>query len=114
VSASDYLRRLGDGQAVLSVRVTPRARQPGIDGPVVDAAGAAWLAVRVTEPPDSGRATRAVEALIADRCALPRRAVQLLSGAGSRWKRLRIDADAAAVRHSLDVEPRMPGTHGRG
>lgn len=100
MSLAPYLRPRG-GAVELAVRVTPRARRAGIDGPVPDAAGDCWLRVRVTEPPEAGKATAAVEALIAERCDLPRGAVRLLSGPGSRWKRLLIQADADRVGRCL-------------
>ena len=64
-----YLRRRPDGVEV-AVKVTPKAGRAGIDAPLVDAAGQAWLAVKVCEPPEDGRATDAVRRLLADRCGL--------------------------------------------
>jgi uncharacterized protein (TIGR00251 family) len=67
------------------VRVQPRARRDeviGWDGPT--------LRVRVAAPPEDGRATRAVTALLADAFAVPRASVELVSGAASRDKLFRI------------------------
>jgi uncharacterized protein YggU (UPF0235/DUF167 family) len=59
----------------------PGARRPGIAG----RHGAAWK-VRVAAPPEDGRANAAVCALLAELLELPRSAVTLVSGHGSREK----------------------------
>jgi uncharacterized protein (TIGR00251 family) len=65
----------------LELRVVPGARRPG----VVGRHGAAWK-VRVTAPPEDGRANQAVLGLLAETLRLPRRAVSIVSGSGSRDK----------------------------
>jgi uncharacterized protein (TIGR00251 family) len=69
------------------VRVQPRARRDEVAG---------WdgrtLRVRVTAPPEDGRATRAVAALLARTFAVPVAAVALVSGAASRDKLFRVGA----------------------
>jgi uncharacterized protein (TIGR00251 family) len=59
----------------------PGARRPGIAG----RHGAAWK-VRVAAPPEDGRANAAVCALLAELLELPRSAVTIVSGHGSREK----------------------------
>lgn len=81
----------------LAVRATPRARRPSLEPPVTDARGASWLGVRVVEPAEGGRATRAVATLVARACDLPPSAVEVVAGAGSRWKRLHIGAAPGEV-----------------
>ena len=83
------------------MKVTPKAGRAGIDAPLVDAAGQAWLAVKVCEPPEDGRATDAVRRLLADRCGLAAGSVSLLSGAAARWKRLLLAGDADRIAGSL-------------
>ena len=51
VSLRSPLSVRGDG-IELAVKATPRAGRTAIDGVVVDAAGVAWLAVRLTAPAD--------------------------------------------------------------
>jgi uncharacterized protein (TIGR00251 family) len=67
--------------------VQPRARRDEVTG---------WdgrtLRVRVTAPPEDGRATRAVVALLARAFAVPRAEVELVSGAASRDKLFRVGA----------------------
>jgi uncharacterized protein (TIGR00251 family) len=63
------------------LRVAPGAARAG----VVGRHGDAWK-VRVTAPPEDGRANEAVVRLLADTLAVPRNAVLLVSGHGSRNK----------------------------
>lgn len=70
----------------LDLKVVPRASATGIAG---------WLGetlkVRVTAPPEKGRANAAVEALVAQALGLPVHAVRVVSGRGSPRKVLEID-----------------------
>jgi uncharacterized protein YggU (UPF0235/DUF167 family) len=104
-----FMRRGSEG-IELAVRATPRAGRDGIDGVVVDAAGAAWLAVRVTAPPDGGRANRAVMELLAEALGVPASALRLTAGATSRRKRFLVtgDPDLLAVRVAVGAA-RDPG-----
>ncbi|MFO1068463.1 MAG: DUF167 family protein [Geminicoccaceae bacterium] len=95
-----YLRRRPDG-VELAVKVTPKAGRAAVEEPVTDAAGQAWLAVKVCEPPEDGKATEAVRRLLAQRCGLPAGAVSLLAGATARWKRLLLAGDADEIAGRL-------------
>lgn len=78
------LRALVDAQGRLAVRVTPGARSEGVvieDGRVQ---------VKVRTPPEDGKATAAVIALLATALGLPQREVTLLRGATSREKLFRV------------------------
>jgi hypothetical protein len=100
LSSAPFLRALAEG-VELAVKVTPGARRAGLGGTVVDAAGAAWLAVRVTEPAEAGRATRAAVRLVAARCGVPVGDVVLVRGGSARWKRLRVAGDPAVIAARL-------------
>jgi hypothetical protein len=65
----------------LKLRVSPGARRPGFAG----RHGDAWK-VRVSEPPEDGRANEAVLRLVADTLDVPRSSVSLVSGFASRDK----------------------------
>jgi uncharacterized protein len=65
----------------LKLRVSPGARRPGIGG----RRGDAWK-VRVSEPPEDGRANEAVVRLLAKTLNVPRRDVEVVSGHASREK----------------------------
>ena len=72
--------------AIIAVRVVPRAARDEIVG---------WLAgalkVRVTAPPENGRANHALEALLAAQLGLKKSAVNVASGRASARKRVAID-----------------------
>jgi uncharacterized protein (TIGR00251 family) len=65
----------------LRLRVAPGATRSG----VVGRHGDAWK-VRVSTPPEGGRANDAVVRLLAETLRLPREAVTLISGHGGRDK----------------------------
>jgi len=69
----------------LRLRVSPGARGDAIVGPYADG----WK-VRVTASPEAGRANEAVLELLAERLALPRASVELVSGRSSRDKIVRL------------------------
>ena len=96
----------------LAVKVTPRAARAVVDGVVLDASGGAWLAVRVTAPPDSGRANAALCRLLATALGVPPSSVALLAGAAARWKRVGVQGDpeelAARVAQLLGPDGAAP------
>jgi uncharacterized protein len=65
----------------LRLRVSPGASRTEIVGPHGDA----WK-VRVTAPPESGKANEAVLDLLATALGVPRSATEIVGGAGSRNK----------------------------
>ncbi|HVS84816.1 MAG TPA: DUF167 domain-containing protein [Gaiellaceae bacterium] len=72
---------MGAESTRLKLRVSPGAGRAA----VVGRHGDAWR-VRVTEPPERGRANDAVVRLLAEALAVPRSAVTLVSGHGAREK----------------------------
>ena len=74
----------------LSVKVSPRAAKSDVRGIEIDAEGQAYLAVRVTAPPDAGKANAATIQLLAKRWRLPARRFRLVSGASNRRKVLHV------------------------
>jgi uncharacterized protein (TIGR00251 family) len=65
----------------LELRVVPGARRPGVVGRY----GTAWK-IKVAAPPEDGRANQAVLGLLADTLRVPRPAVSIVAGLGSRDK----------------------------
>ena len=83
--------------AAIPVKVVPRAARDEIVG---------WqdgvLRVRVTAPPQDGKANAALEALLADRLGVRKGAVQVVAGHASRRKRVAVEGvDQAAVDRQL-------------
>jgi uncharacterized protein len=74
----------------LKVRVQPRADRDAI----LEERGEA-LRVRLTAPPLDGKANASLIKLIADAFDVPRSQVEIVSGHGSRDKRLRIHSPRA-------------------
>jgi len=90
---------------VVSVRVLPGARRPGIVG----VHGGA-IRVRVSAPPEGGRANRELERLLAATLALRPSAGRVVGGTAARDKRLLVlGLDAAEVSERLLAGARPPG-----
>lgn len=49
------------------------------------------IRVRVSAPPEGGKANRAVVDLLAERLGVPRRAVRIVTGLASPWKIVEVD-----------------------
>jgi len=71
--------------AILDVWVTPRSARDEVVGWQEGA-----LRVRLRAPPVEGRANEALRRFLADRLGLPPASIELVAGAGSRRKRLRV------------------------
>ncbi|MFM8542259.1 MAG: DUF167 family protein [Chakrabartia sp.] len=54
-----FWRLVPDGLEI-AVRVTPKGGRVAVECVVLDSAGMPWLAVRVSTPPDKGKANQAV------------------------------------------------------
>ena len=60
------------------------------------------VVIRVTAPPVDGKANAALCAFVAERAGVPRSRVQVVRGAASRDKVVRVEGiDAAALRAAL-------------
>jgi uncharacterized protein len=77
--------------ATLHVKVVPRATRAEIVGWLDDV-----LKVRVTAPPEAGRANAALEALLAIALGVRKTAVRVAAGHASTRKRVEIDGLAPA------------------
>ncbi len=91
---------------VLALKVAPGAGRNVVGGTIRDAAGAAWLAVKVTAPPEGGRAKSAVLALLAKALGVPNARLPVgrrrLAAAGSA------SASSAIPLSLADAPPRLP------
>lgn len=81
-----------DSKAILTVRVTPRAGRSAVVG-----YRDGMLLVKLAAPPVDGAANEALVALLAAALDVPKRAIEIVSGAKSRTKRVAI-ADLPAAR----------------
>ena len=89
---TEALRRHGD-HVRLTVRLTPNGGRDAIDGWETGADGESHLKARVSDPPDKGKANKALVAMIAKAAGVPKSAVSLGSGDTPRKKILRIEGD---------------------
>jgi hypothetical protein len=83
------------GACILSVRVHPGAKRNAITGTHADA-----LKISLTTPPTDGRANAALIAFLADRLNIPRLSIELLTGATTRSKTLRLTGITTAEAES--------------
>ncbi len=83
----------------LAVKVVPKASRAGLAGWMGDA-----LKVRVTAPPERGRANDAVCEVLADALAVPVDRVRIVAGHASPRKVLEIEGlDDAEARRRIDA-----------
>jgi uncharacterized protein (TIGR00251 family) len=81
------------------VRLQPRASRNEIAG-VLDGV----LRVRLHAPPVDGAANEALVAFLADRLAIPRRGVRIVTGATSRTKMIEVEGVSPAAVERLAAE----------
>ena len=72
--------------AVIDIRVIPRAAKAGISGTRGDA-----LLVRLHAAPVSGGANAELIEILSDALGVPKRAISIVSGERSRQKRVKVD-----------------------
>jgi uncharacterized protein len=92
------------GRLRLSVRLQPGAGRNETGTVELDAAGKTFLRVRVTAPPEGGKANRALIKLLARTWRLPASSLEVVTGAKDRRKVLEIDGGpevAQTIQHWL-------------
>ena len=85
--------KFGDKGALVAVKLQPRASRAGIDGIGLDAGGGPFLRVRVTAPPEGGKANRALVKLLAKALHLPPSAITIVGGLKDRNKTVAVSGD---------------------
>jgi len=84
-----------------AVRLTPRGGRDAVDGWAEDAAGKPHLKVRVSSPPEDGKANRALIALLAESLDIPKSSLRIAAGETSRLKTIEIVGDRATLEAKL-------------
>ncbi len=85
---------------VLALHIQPGAKRSGVCGMYGDA-----VKIAVKSPPVDGKANRTLCEFVADKLGVPTNAVQLISGATGRDKRLRIAGKPPEeVKTALETE----------
>jgi uncharacterized protein (TIGR00251 family) len=91
----DWLKA-SSGRLLVEIKALPGASRSRVAG-LRDGA----LLVRVAAPPEKGKANEELRACLARALGLPKSAVELVSGAASRRKRVSLPAEAEAALRSL-------------
>jgi hypothetical protein len=96
-----WLRQAGD-DVVLTLHIQPGAKKTEVAGQHGEA-----LKIRLAAPPVDGRANDCLIAFLAECLGLAKARLELVSGASSRAKRIRVSAtDADTVRRALSADER--------
>lgn len=87
------------GAVLVAVKAVPGARRDEVVGPLGDR-----LKVRVSAPPEDGKANRAIEAVLAKAIGLKPRDVEVVQGHAGAEKivRIRLGSEPAGPRAALD------------
>jgi len=94
-------RATADGLLV-SLRLQPNASRDRVEGLVRLDDGATVLKLRVSAPPEDGKANAALIKLLAKTWKLPKSSLSLVAGQTARRKTLLIIGDPAALRVRLE------------
>lgn len=100
-SDNSPFRDAQDGLLV-DLRLQPGASRARVDGVVTLDDGAVVLKVRVTAPPEGGKANAALIKLLAKAWKLPKSSLSLVAGHSDRRKTLAVAGDPAALRRDLE------------
>lgn len=100
MSGAKKFFKLTDNGIQLFIRASPGASKDEISG-LWRGEGGARLAVKVTAPPDKGKANAAIVKLLAKRLGLPKSSLSVAAGETSRLKTVTIKGDAGAIAASL-------------
>ena len=95
----------GSGELIVACRLTPRGGRDAIDGALELGDGSRVLQARVREPPEKGRANRALCALLASTLQVPISSVTIVAGAGARLKRVAVRGDPELLIGRLRALP---------
>ena len=88
--------------AVIRIRVNPGASRTMVGGSWQGPDGERRLVVRVSAPPDKGKANKAVTEAVAKAFGLPKSAVSITAGEKDRLKTLQLETDGASVTARLE------------
>ncbi len=102
VSSGDPCRDAPQGLLV-ALRLQPGASRDRVDGLAILDDGAVVLKLRVTAPPEGGKANAALVKLLAKSWHLPKSSLRLLAGQSTRRKTLLVAGKAAALRPRLEA-----------
>ena len=83
---------------LIVLHVIPKSSRNEIIGWLKDADGQPVLKVKITAPPEDGKANKALLKFLAEKWDVPVAALELSSGAASRHKRLNVKSEALLLQ----------------
>lgn len=92
--------------ATLAVKVTPKSGKDQVIG-VVEENGAQEVHIRVTAPPDKGKANKAVVQLLAKEIGLAKSTIEVKRGETSHHKLLALECEQSHVDEWMTGLPRV-------
>ncbi len=92
---------------IIAVHVTPRSGRDEVMGVRADGSGSDEVCVRVTAPPDGGKANKAVCKTVAVALGVAKSAVSVVSGVTARRKRIAVEASEECVAEWISSLPRL-------
>ena len=102
-------RWVNGGVIALFVRVSPGAKFDDISGVWTGSDGEARLAVKVSAPPDKGKANAAIIKLLAKSLGASKSSIKIASGEASRLKTIEIRGETEELAVRLDALVRAAG-----
>ncbi len=85
----------------MTLRVQPGAGRDGIDGIALGAEGSPVLKLRVTAPPEGGKANAAVIKVLAKAWKVPKGSIEIAAGASGRNKAVFVAGDPSVLMGRL-------------
>lgn len=103
LSAGRSFYSITDDGVRLFIRATPGASRDEIAGLWTGGDGETRLAVKVSAPPDKGRANAAIVKLLAKRIGVSKSAVVIVAGETARLKTVEIKGDPETLSTKLET-----------
>ena len=101
IREGEFLSQTENGVRI-RIRATPGAAANAVAGLWNSADGEARLSVKVTAPPDKGKANAAVLKFLAKKLGLPKSALSVRAGETSRLKTIHVTGEPAALAAALE------------
>ncbi|MDO4502474.1 MAG: DUF167 domain-containing protein [Coriobacteriia bacterium] len=93
--------------ATLACKVTPKSGKDQVTGRLINDDGSTEVCVRVTAPPDKGKANKAVIKLLSKELGVPKSSVDVVRGDTSHHKLLSFDCDQQHVDDWVAALPQL-------
>ena len=92
---------IGAGDVKVRVRLSPGGARDRVTGVAADENGVAWLTASVTQPPENGRANKALIRLLSKEWRVAKSSIAVTHGRTSRRKILSVTGETGALSVKL-------------